>query len=138
MRKKVIFSLLIVTALLLVSIIPVFAQEGLIPPPSQGGDGDYALSDFLVLAIKISQLILGLVGSLSLLAFVAGGVMFMLSGGSSDKVEKAKRIITAAVVGLIIVFSSWIIIRFVILSLGSNPEINSLEVNISRISTLIS
>ena len=135
MKKKVIFSLLIVTVLLLVFAIPVFAQEGLIPPPSQGGDGDYALNDFLVLAIKISQLILGLVGSLSLLAFVTGGVMFMISGGSSDKVEKAKRVLIAAVVGLVIVFASWIIIRFVILSLGSNPEMNSLEVDINKIPT---
>lgn len=138
MKKKIIFSVSIIILFFLISIAPVFAQQGLIPSPSQGGDGNYALSDFLVLAINISQIILGLVGSLSLLAFVAGGVMFMISSGSSDKVEKAKRIITAAVVGLIIVFASWMIIRFVILSLGSSPEINSLEVNISRISSLIS
>lgn len=121
----------------------VYGQTSLLPEASgnscKEGDatycGNYVMNDFLKLAINISQIILGLVGSLSLLAFVIGGVMFMISGGSSDKVEKAKRILIAAVVGLVIVFASWIIIRFVILSLGSNPEMNSLEVDINKIPT---
>ncbi len=121
----------------------VYGQTSLLPEASgdscEEGDatycGNYVMNDFIKLAINISQIILGLIGSLSLLAFVAGGVMFMISGGSSNNVEKAKKIITAAVVGLVIVFASWMIIRFVILSLGSNPEINSLEVDIKKIPT---
>jgi len=81
--------------------------------------GDYKLNDFVTLAVTISQLILGLVGSLSLIMFVYGGVMFLISAGSSDKIAQAKKIIVAAVVGLLIVFSSWLIIKFVTDSLGA-------------------
>ncbi len=80
--------------------------------------GDYAVNDFVYLAINVSQLILGIVGSLSFLMFIFGGFTFLISAGSSEQVSKAKKIITAAVVGLLIVFSSWLIINFVFKTMG--------------------
>lgn len=79
------------------------------------------LNSFIQLALNVSQFILGIVGSLTLLMFVVGGVQFMISAGSSESISKAKKTITAAVVGLLIVFSSWLIINFVVQSLGLNP-----------------
>lgn len=84
--------------------------------------GAYTLDDFVVAAVNISRWILGIVGSLSLVMFIYGGFVFLISAGSSDKIEKAKKIIIAAIVGLIIVFASWLIIRFVLQTL--NPNIN--------------
>jgi len=80
--------------------------------------GDYELNDFARIAIRVSQIIIGVSGSLALLAFVYGGVMFLISAGNKETVEKAKRIITGAVIGLIIVFASWAIINLIITSLG--------------------
>lgn len=76
--------------------------------------GDYTVSDIVGMSITISNWIFGIVGSLTLLMFVYGGFMFLISAGSSDKVGSAKKIITAAVVGLIIVFASYVIINFVL------------------------
>lgn len=120
MKKKYLHHLiaifLIFSSLLIIK--SVSAQGGLIPAPSGGGEGDYTLNDFIVLAVNVSQIILGLVGSLSLIMFVYGGVVFILSGGSSEKISQAKKIIVASVVGLIIVFSSWLIIKFAVETLG--------------------
>jgi len=69
-------------------------------------------------AIKIANLILGIVGSLSLLAFVAGGLMMMLSAGNAEWVTRGKQTLIGAVIGLIIVFTSYTIIYFVFQSLG--------------------
>lgn len=80
--------------------------------------GDYQLNDFMALAIKFSKFLLGITGSLALLAFVVGGMIFLISAGSSEKVETAKKIITGAVIGIFIVFTSYIIIGFVFKSLG--------------------
>ena len=52
--------------------------------------------------------------------FIYGGFMFLISAGSADSVGKAKQIITAAVIGLIIVFSSYLIIKFTLDSMGVN------------------
>jgi len=106
------------------------AQGQLIPRASgedcRAGDatycGNYILNDFIALAINVARLILGLVGSLTLIMFVYGGIMFLISGGSSEKVAKAKNILVAAVVGLIIVFSSWLIVRFVTDTLGTTER----------------
>lgn len=125
MTKKKVLSILLIllaTTALLLFADNAFAQEGLIPAPEGGGDGDYSINDFVRTAVKVSQLILGLVGSLSLIMFVYGGVTFMISGGSSEKIAQAKKILVASVVGLVIVFSSWLIIRFVVSSLGATGD----------------
>lgn len=80
--------------------------------------GDYALNDFVQLGINVSQMVLGLVGSLSLLMFIYGGFTFLLSAGSPEAIKKAQGIIIAAVIGLAIVFASYSIIQFVLQGLG--------------------
>lgn len=66
----------------------------------------------------IANFILGLVGSLALLAFVAGGLMMMLSAGNAEWVTRGKQAIIGAVIGLVIVFTSYMIIQLVFSALG--------------------
>lgn len=75
--------------------------------------GDCKLNDFIQIAVNVSRIILGVVGSLALAMFVYGGLMMIISQGSSDKVTKARTILTNAVIGLVIVFTAWSIINFV-------------------------
>lgn len=51
--------------------------------------------------------VLGIVGSLALLMFVFGGITWMTSSGSADKVKKGRDIIVWAAIGLVIVFSAY-------------------------------
>jgi hypothetical protein len=115
--------------LLIISFFAVFlmsspAIASIVPGSGQRSEsyesGDYQLNDILVVGIQITRFILGIVGSLSLLFFVYGGVMFLISAGSSDKVQQAKTIIINATIGLIIVFTSYIIIEFAMSALGVN------------------
>lgn len=84
--------------------------------------GDYELNDFIGLAVKVSQIILGVTGSLALLFFIYGGFMFLISGGNSERVTMAKNIIVGAVVGVFIIFASYIIIGFVFKALDINTN----------------
>ena len=130
-KKTILASLFIYIAL--ISFSPLLVQaQGLVPqdnsaankscPPGYDGDncGDYNLDSFIVLAVNASRWILGIVGSLTLLMFIYGGFMFLISAGSSTKVEEARKIIVAAVVGLLIVLASYLIIKFVLSSMGLN------------------
>lgn len=95
------------------------------PPPGSGMShatycGDYQVNDMVGLAVITAQWILGIVGSLTLMMFVYGGIMFMISAGSSEKVAQARKIIVAAIVGLLIVFSSWMVIRFTTLAINTS------------------
>lgn len=76
-------------------------------------NGNCQLSDFMLVAIQVAQIVLGISGSAALLAFVAGGVMFLASGGNKTWIDRGKAAITGAVIGLVIVFASWTIIGFV-------------------------
>lgn len=80
--------------------------------------GNFTLNDFIVIAVAVSKWILGITGSLALLMFIYGGVMFLISSGSSEKVTQAKQIIIGAVIGLIIVFAAYIIIGFTFKAMG--------------------
>ena len=77
-----------------------------------------SLNDFFRLAVNFSNLILGLVGSLSLLMFVYGGFSYIYSRGNPEGIKKAYSILTNAVIGLVIVFTSYAIIKVVLSVLG--------------------
>lgn len=66
------------------------------------------------LIARIINYALGLVGTISLLLFVYGGFIWMTSAGSSDKVKKGRDIIVWAVIGMAVVFMSYIAVKFVI------------------------
>lgn len=71
-------------------------------------------NDILRVAIVYSRLLFGIFGALALVFFIAGGVMIVSSFGNSEKVKKGQEIITAAIIGLIICFSSFMAINFLL------------------------
>ncbi len=62
--------------------------------------------------------LLGVVGAISLLMIVIGGILWMTSGGNSDRIKRGKDTLVWAVIGLVVVFLSYAIINFVFQSLG--------------------
>lgn len=58
--------------------------------------------------------LLGVVGSLSLVMFIYGGILWIISGGNEDNVKKGKETLKWAVFGIVVVFASYGILNFVI------------------------
>lgn len=127
-KNKKILALGLTLSLTLFLITPVLAADtctstSLVNTCAAGyKDGNYKLEDVREYAIYIAKLILGLVGSASLLAFVIGGVMFLISAGDQGKVKQGKEIIKAAVIGIIITFSSVLIISLFLQGFGLKLE----------------
>lgn len=125
-----IFNIFSVGVLAVFAGDPAPAQPGvpLLPPPTGSNTagcpdgttncGNYTLNDMLSVVLKISEFILGLVGSLALLALVVGGLMWILSAGNAEIVTRGKQTIIGAVVGLAIVFTSYMIIQLVFTALN--------------------
>ncbi|MDA3839621.1 MAG: hypothetical protein PF572_00895 [Patescibacteria group bacterium] len=80
--------------------------------------GKCSLNDIVQVGVNATQILLGLSGSVALLFFIYGGVTFLISGGSSEKVSKGKQILINSVIGLLIVFTSFMIIQFTMDTLG--------------------
>ncbi len=63
---------------------------------------------------RIIKAVLGLSGTIGLVMFMYGGVMWMTASGNEEKITKAKNIIVWSVLGLIALFGSYIAVGFVI------------------------
>lgn len=77
---------------------------------SQIGLGNANLKETV---INILQLVLGLLALIAVIMVIIGGFTWLTAGGSEEKVDKAKKIISAAVIGLIIVLLAWAVVIFV-------------------------
>lgn len=140
-NKLIIFTLTIFAAALIFSATPVSAascesidwleqstgiKDGLIVPcectssdTSDAGDriDQCGLTELLQTIVNITQLILFLTGTVALVMFMYGGVMFIIAAGAQDKVQKGKDALKAAAIGIVIVLGAWLIVNFTIVSL---------------------
>lgn len=80
--------------------------------------GDCTLTNFLGLGVNITKIILKYLGVIALLFFVIGGVVWISSGGSAEKVKQGKDIIKASVIGMVIVIGAVLIVRLFGQALG--------------------
>ncbi len=121
-KNKTALILLFAVCLSLLVASPTLASwpaTPLLPPCTSSGNCGF--NDFVLLGVNLTKMILGLVGSLALLFFIYGGIMFMLAGGKSEMIDKGKKIITNAVIGVAIVLGAWIIVNFSIAALTGTP-----------------
>lgn len=65
-----------------------------------------------VLAGRIIQSFLAIFGSLSLILFIYAGFLWMTSAGNAERVEKAKKIMLWTTLGIVVILSSYIIVKF--------------------------
>ena len=72
------------------------------------------ITDINAFIARIITFVLSLVGSVSLLLFVYGGITWMTSMGNDTKIKKGKDIVVWAVIGLAVVFFAYILVKFVI------------------------
>lgn len=97
-------------------LLPVFAShaDGLVPC---GGDDEEpcTLCDlFVMLDNAIDFLIAppdGIIFLVATVIFIIGGIMFLVSSGEPEKISMAKKAMTNAVLGMMIIFAAWLFIN---------------------------
>ena len=129
MRHFIAYGALMLIVLGIVAPVAVFAEQ---QPPQKEDPGvvvlpnpfidkpqmkpeekkpDPTIQQIIGSAIKV---FLGIVGSVALVMFFYGGYLWLISGGSSDKIKKGKDTLIWATIGLIVIFGSGILVRTVI------------------------
>ncbi len=63
--------------------------------------------------MNVIKFALGVVGALTLLVVIIGGLRYVLSGGNEDQVKSAKQILLYAIIGFIVVLLAYTIVTFV-------------------------
>lgn len=80
------------------------------------GSLGFTSTDLKQTVLNIISFVLGLLGLIALVVILYGVFSLATSGGSEDKNDKAKRIISSAVIGLVVVLLAWAIVNFVLKS----------------------
>jgi len=78
--------------------------------------GTRSLRDTIAGVINIA---LGFLGIVATVGIIFGGISYMTSGGNADKTGKSKEVMTASLIGLIIILTAYAISRFVLESLAN-------------------
>jgi len=105
------------------------------------GTGLSASQDIRVTIAKIIRIVIGFLGIVAVGLIMYAGWIWMTSEGSEEKIEQAKKILTNAVIGLIIILSAFAIVSFIINSLtgaisGSQPAGSSSGVSSGGLAAL--
>jgi hypothetical protein len=79
-------------------------------------------ADLKTTVINVIQWVLGILALVAVVMIIFGGFTWLTAAGSEEKIEKAKKIISAAVIGLIVVLLAWAIVIFVA---GSTKNVTS-------------
>lgn len=69
---------------------------------------------------RITSIALYVIGAISVIMLIWGGLRYTLSGGDSKKITDAKNTVLYAIIGLIISFLAYAIIRFVLNAIGAS------------------
>lgn len=105
------------------TVAPAFAETTIDPCAKTGGANFNLLCTLNFSGTIVSSLITVafIIASLIALAFlIFGGIKWITSGGDKTAVEGARNTIVAALVGLVIVFLAYFIIRIVFTFFGLN------------------
>ena len=79
-----------------------------------------SIEDLLELGVKVADWLFSVIAGLAFVFFVYGGLTMVLSLGNAEKVGQGKQILVAATLGLIITFSAYILVGFVVKAIGIN------------------
>ena len=81
-----------------------------------GGSLGLGSADLKQTILNIITFVLGLLGLIAVIMILYGGFIWLTAGGNEDKVGSAKKIISAAIIGLIVILLAWAIVNFVVKS----------------------
>lgn len=125
---KKVFILLFIVGFFILSSSSVFASDAQLTKTPKDSSQTSAISlqnplgsgtdSFQILIGKVITAVMGVVGSIALLMFIYGGITWMSSSGNQEKVKKGQGIIVWAAIGLVVIFLSYALTRFVLSSIA--------------------
>ena len=122
MKKPLLTALFLV--LFLIPVLSLAAgntfnpQQGLVPCGNPG-QPDCTLGHFFqMLGIIYNFITLWIAAPLAILMISIGGVMMLISGGNPQMFGLGKKIFWLSIIGLVLVLASYLIIKFILTTLG--------------------
>jgi len=83
------------------------------------------VNDLVTLLIGYGQVLFSIIGALAFVMFVVGGFTMILSFGNAERFKKGQQILLAAVTGLIISLSAYVLVDFILDGIGLSDYFRS-------------
>jgi len=100
-------------------IIPVLTNAAGLVPCGNPGELQCTILDFFGMLGRIYEfLVKDIATPLAILAMTIGGVMILISAGNPNLLGTGKNILKMAIIGLFLVFCSWLIVDLILGALG--------------------
>ena len=119
MKKKILKYVVAFAMILLVATPAVALAEDLNPWGDVSADDTQSAlglgnEDPREIAANVINVLLGFLGIIAVVIILIGGFKWMTAGGNEDKTAEARKLISAGVVGLIIILAAFGIAKFVL------------------------
>jgi len=100
--------------------------KGALPPCAFSGTCR-DVNNLIELIINFGRGMFAIMGSFAFAFFVYGGFTIILSLGNSEKVNKGKQILTAAIIGIVVAFTAYMLIDFMLDALKVNETFRGIK-----------
>lgn len=100
-------------------IAPAHAQQGVTQSVTQNAAATNAqigltTEDVRAFVSRVIRYFLGLLGIIAVLLFLYAGYLYLTAQGEPNKIDRAKKIMASAIIGLVIILSAYAIAMFII------------------------
>lgn len=112
-----VISIVAVFVLLLMPLFVVHAQFNVPEAGQTGLPNDTSISGIVT---RIIQILLAVAGLIAVIFLIVGGFRYITAGGNEETAEAAKKTITNAIIGIVIIILSFVIVRVISNALAKN------------------
>lgn len=111
-RKKITALILVLVSVIFLLPTAILAQSADFGSDTLSGLSTASTRDIFEIVTGIVNLVLYFLGAIAVLLFTYAGWLWFTSRGSRDRIDRAKKIMVSAVIGLLIIFSSYAIVNW--------------------------
>ncbi len=76
------------------------------------------------MAVKVINVVLTLLSIIAVVIVLLGGFKWMTAAGNEEKVKDAKKLLSAGIIGLVIILAAWGIANFALREIGDATGVN--------------
>jgi hypothetical protein len=123
MKKNL--SIIFVLLFIAVLIVPIAAtaqtfnpEKGIVPCGNPGQPACEIKDFFIMLALIYDFIVWWIATPLAIIALTVGAIFMLISAGNPSLFGRGKQIIMWSIIGLVLVFCSWLIVNFIMETLG--------------------
>ncbi|MBU3957279.1 pilin [Patescibacteria group bacterium] len=89
----------------------------------------HEIKDLVDIVENIFNLVIRLAGILAFIMLLIGGFRYLTSGGDAKAAESARKTITYAILGLVLIIAAWFILKFIAEFTGLGEQLLKFEIS---------